>query len=197
MVRLCRYHTCSDAELAELLRSGDHGAFAALYDRYNLMLLAHARSKLGNREEARDIVQETFTIIWQRREQIDPDANLSGYLYTTVRNLVLNCFAHKQVKDKYHLSMEQFAAANSENNQATDHLIREKQLDEAIRREIERLPSRMRHVFKLSRREHLDHKEIASRLRISEQTVSSHITHALKILRARLSTLLLIFYFFL
>ncbi|QEC54183.1 RNA polymerase sigma-70 factor [Anseongella ginsenosidimutans] len=185
---------CSDAELAEFLRSGDPVAFAEVYDRYNTVLLAHAFRKLENREEARDIVQETFSLVWQRREHLDPGSNLSGYLFTTVRNLVLNCFAHRKVKDKYHLSMEQFAAAYGKSQEAADHLIREKQLADAIGREIEELPARMRNVFKLSRREHLDHKEIASRLRISEQTVSSHITHALKILRTRLSTLLLFFF---
>lgn len=191
-----RYRTCSDAELAQLIRSGSRGAFSEIYQRYNLILLAHAYGKLGNREEARDIVQDVFSLLWQRREKIDPGGNISRYLYTTTRNLVLNCFARKKVKDKYHQSMERFAGEASSQVQSADHLIREKQLAEAIRREIAALPARMQHVFELSRREHLDHKEIASRLRISEQTVSSHITHALRILRTRLGIILLFFLFF-
>jgi len=44
-------------------------------------------------------------------------------------------------------------------------------------------------VFELSRKEHLSHKEIAQRLDISEQTVSKHVTNALKILRVKLGIL--------
>jgi RNA polymerase sigma-70 factor (ECF subfamily) len=65
-------------------------------------------------------------------------------------------------------------------------LVREKQLAAIIEREIAALPPKMREVFVLSRKEYLTHKEIAELLGISEQTVSKHVTNALKILRVKL-----------
>lgn len=192
MVEMSGYTTYSDRELVGFVREGDHAAFAEIYDRYNLALLNHAYKKLRSREEARDIVQEAFMAVWLKREVLDPQGNLSGYLYVSLRNLILNHFAHRQVREKYILSMQQFAA---EWNVPADQLIRERQLAEAIGTEVEALPARMRQVFKLSRREQLDHKEIASRLRISEQTVASHITHALKILRTKLTMFIHLFFF--
>jgi RNA polymerase sigma-70 factor (ECF subfamily) len=43
-----------------------------------------------SREFAEDIFQDAFTIIWQGRRFINPDASFSSYLYTIVRNRILN-----------------------------------------------------------------------------------------------------------
>lgn len=191
MERSHPYQGCSDGELIEFIQSDDPAAFVEIYKRYSLTLLKHAYNKLRNREDARDMVQEAFAGLWQKRKTLRSDNNLAGYLYITVRNLALNHFARSDVKEKYHASMQEFAKIESLHFSADQH-IREKQLTEIIKAEIEALPSKMRLVFKLSREEHLNHKEIASKLKISERTVSSHITHALRILRAKLEFLLLL-----
>ncbi|WP_233260621.1 sigma-70 family RNA polymerase sigma factor [Pedobacter sp. HMWF019] len=72
----------------------------------------------------------------------------------------------------------------------TDYPIREKQLQFVIDREIAGLPEKMREVFLMSRVSNLSHKEIAAQLGISEQTVSTQIKRALKILRSRLGLML-------
>jgi len=51
------------------------------------------------------------------------------------------------------------------------------------------LPPKMREVFELSRKEHLNHREIAWKLEISEQTVSKQITNALRILKLKIGVL--------
>lgn len=177
------YRNHSDVQLVPLLKGGDQEAFTEIYDRYNLVLLQHAYNKLRNREEARDIVQETFTNLWEKRRNLEITQNLSGYLYTAVRNQILNHYAHQQVQEKYQQSMQQFALTYK--STPADERIREKQLEEAILCELEEMPAKMRTVFTLNRIHHLHHKEIAKQLDISERTVSSHITHALKILKTK------------
>lgn len=177
------YNNLSDLQLASLLREGDRVAYTEIYDRYVFVLLNHAYNKLRNREAAKDLVQEVFAALWAKREDVCINSNLSGFLYTSIRNVILNQFAHQNVQTKYIASMLQF---DKQEQATTDHMVREKQLRELIDEEIAALSPKMREVFELSRKDHLTHKEIAEKLDISEQTVSKHVTNALKILRIKL-----------
>ncbi|MCR8559395.1 RNA polymerase sigma-70 factor [Mucilaginibacter sp. BJC16-A38] len=187
------YTNLPDNELIKLLQSGDHSAFKEIYERYIFILLNHAYNKTRNREEAKDLVHEVFTHLWAKHDAIDPAINLSGYLYTCVRNAFLNQVAKKEVQSRYLLSLEQFAAQGPV---IADHRIRERQLMDLIHHEIESLSPKMREVFKLSRREYLSHREIAERLDISEQTVSKHVTNALKILHVKLGAFIYLAWFY-
>lgn len=189
------YTLHTDAELLDLMRSGNHHAFAEIYHRYKLVLHHHALLKLGDPSEAQDAIQEVFSNLWLKREALTITQNLSGYLYTSVRNYILNLIAKKEVQDKYISSMQQFS---SEKNIVTDHRVRENMLQQTIEREIAALPEKMRQVFELSRKQHLSNKEIASIMGISEQTVKKQISNSLKLLRGRLGLIaycyLLFFY---
>jgi|SRR6185312_12566114 len=181
---MTNYTSCDDIQLMDLLRSGDRAVYAEIYERYVFALLSHAYNKTHSREEAKDIVQEVFTTLWAKRESLQI-TNLAGYLFKSVRNIFLNQIAHQAVQDKFLQSMEQFTSST----EIPDHLIRERQLMAIIEREIAALPTKMREVFELSRKENLSHKEIAEKLGISEQTVSKQVTNALRILRPKLGAL--------
>ncbi|TFF37758.1 RNA polymerase sigma factor [Mucilaginibacter psychrotolerans] len=176
----------NDSDLTLLLRKGDHLAFAAIYERYKFILHAHALNKLRDRTEANDIIQEVFIYLWDKREAIEFKGQLAGYLYTAVRNAVINRIAHIGVKNKY---IDSIKACKDNFKVETDHRIREKQLIQFIEDEIAQLPQKMREVFELSRKQHLTHKEIADKLELSEQTVSKQISNALKILKVKLGPL--------
>ncbi|HEX3386234.1 MAG TPA: sigma-70 family RNA polymerase sigma factor, partial [Mucilaginibacter sp.] len=158
---MTNYNACTDPQLLNLLRSGDRMAYTEIYDRYALALLGHVYNKARDREESKDVVHEVFATLWAKRESLQIDY-LAGYLFRSVRNVILNQIAHRAVQEKFIRSMEQFAASND----VPDHLVREKQLTAIIEREIAALPPKMREVFVLSRKEHLSHKEIAQLLGI-------------------------------
>lgn len=181
---MANYIAYSDTELAGLLQSGDRNAFAEIYDRYKFILHHHAWVKTGNHEDAQDTIQEVFAMVWNKRAQINIGANLSGYLYTCVRNHILNAIVRKDVQGKYIASIQQFQ--DQQHPVVTDHLVRENMLREMIEKEVAALPPRMREVFELSRKQHLSHKQIAELMGTSEQTVKKQMTNALKILRGRL-----------
>lgn len=188
------YSNYSDFDLTRLLKLGDQNAFAEIYNRYKFILHNHAWNKLKNREEARDLIQEVFSMIWDKRDTLQIGQNLSGYLYSCVHNQFLNKVVHQSVKNKYIDSIKDFSQTGTVQ---TDHRVRENMLKEIIDREIDELPSRMKQVFILSRRQHLSHKEIAELMGTTEQTVKKQMVYALKILRKRLGLLLfLALYFF-
>lgn len=176
------YRSHTDQELAALLKSGDKAAYTEIYERYFPLLYIHAYKKLGKEEDAKDLLQELFTVLWYKRSEINQN-NLAAYLYTAVRNRVLDIYAHQQVTNRYILSFQNYIDTVAD---ATDYLIRERELSALIEKEIQVLPTKMREVFELSRKSNLTHKEIAEQLHISEQTVAKQITNALKTLRVKL-----------
>ena len=186
---MAEYDCMNDLELIDLIRTGNQHAFAKIYERYFGVLYLHAYHRLRDKDEAKDLVQELFSYLWSHREHLSPGPNFSNYLYTSVKNRVLNIIAHKSVEDKF-LSSLQYADGKVE--AITDHLARERQLAEIIEKEIQALPPRMRQVFELSRKANLTYKEIAARLELSEQSVRSHVKGALRLLRTRLGMWFLI-----
>ncbi|SHG57717.1 sigma-70 family RNA polymerase sigma factor [Pedobacter caeni] len=188
---MIEYSTLSDDELTVLLKLGDRTAYTEIYHRFKFVLHNHAWNKTRNREEAQDTIQEVFTMLWAKRETLGLQINLAGYLYTSVRNHILNQIARSGLQTKYITSIKNFQSSNL----STDYLARENQFKKIIDAEVAALPPRMREVFEMSRKEHLTHKEIAERLGTSEQTIKKQMTNTLKVLRVKLGLLIYLLYF--
>lgn len=72
-------------------------AFLSAYDAYADMVFRLCYSKTGNREEARDMTQETFVRVWQRLEKEEPAIeNLKAFLFTVARNLIKDYYKKKK-----------------------------------------------------------------------------------------------------
>lgn len=180
------YSQLSDQELVSLIREGDEASFAEVYHRFYGILYIHAHKRLRNEEEARDVIHELFAALWLKRASLMVTANLSGYLYSSIRNRILDLITHKKVEEKYIDSLQNYI---DHDFTYADHRVRERDLAKLIEQEISFLPSKMREVFELSRKSHLTHKEIADLLDLSEQTVRVHVKKALRILRLKLGIL--------
>src|SRR5438477_8127029 len=61
-----------DRELLARVAQGDVAALRALYDQHASRAITIAFRILRNREEAEDVVQETFLEVWRRSAQFDP-----------------------------------------------------------------------------------------------------------------------------
>jgi len=173
-----------DSELFDLLKSGDETAFVEIYERYWTVLFLHARKILRNDSESEDIVQELFSALWLKKETITLNTSLSAYLYSAVRYKVFNAIEHKRIIANYAVSLQQFL---KEGELLTEETYREKELAKLIEQEIQALPPKMREVFELSRKQHLSYREIAEKLNITEHTVKSQVSNALKTLKVKLN----------
>jgi RNA polymerase sigma-70 factor (family 1) len=185
------YCAYSNQELITLLKEGDRTAFTEIFNRYNKLLYSHVYNKMRDEEAARDLVQDVFVVLWEKRESIQ-NINLAGYLFTMSKNRILNLLSHHKIVSDYASSIQNYAHSDI---QMADELIREKQLAAIIETEINALPPRMREVFKLSRFEHLSNKEIAVKLSLSEHTVADQIKKSLKILRYKIGLSVLVGFF--
>lgn len=184
------YAIATDFELADLMKSGDHLAFEELYNRYKTVLYLHAKRMLDNEDETKDVVQDVFTTLWLKKSELLISVSVKSYLYNSIRNKVFNILAHRKFELKYLNSLQQiieFGETSMEDS------LREKELVNMIEREIELLPTKMREVFEMSRKDHLSHKEIAEKLNISDKTVKKQIGNAIKILRPKIKAIVITF----
>ncbi len=186
------YRKYSDAELAVFLKDNDYAAFNEIHQRYYPLLYSHAFKRLPDREEIRDILQELFASLWNKRATIVFTTGMAAYLYTATRNRVINVFASQKVRQEYAQSLQKFL---EEGENVTDWKLREKELIILVEKEIAALPPQMRKVFELSRNAHLSHHEIAALLHTSPLTVRTQIKNSLKILRSRLGTNIFLLFF--
>jgi len=189
---MAAYINYSDVDILLLLKSGDHRAYTEIYDRYHAQLYVFAYRRLKNREEAKDLIHELFLKLWTDREMIAERFVLAAYLYTSLRNRIINLIAHQKVSIRYIESFDSYLVQLSNNN--ADFLVRHKDMHEIIEKEIANLNPRTRKVFELSRKTNLSRKEIAAALGIAEETVKSHMHTALQVLKVRLGNL---YFFFL
>src|SRR5690606_16570951 len=125
--------------------------------RYKGVLHIHAYKKLGNLQEAQDLIQDLFVSMWQKKTLLPENGNISGYLYIALKNRILDIIAHKKVQDRYVRSLDVFI---SEANFITDRQVRERELTLQIERAIAELPAKMQEVFILSRTRGMSYKEI-------------------------------------
>ena len=159
-------------------------AFDALYQMYAARLYAFCLTYTKQREDAKDIVQETFYHLWQVRESIRAEATLKPLLFTMVRNRTLNHLSatvNSPVFEDYVDYVNRLSGDAS-----TDRRIEYAEFVREVDTIVDTLPPAQRNILRLSRREGLSNKEIAARLSLSEQTVKNQLSTALKQLRDRL-----------
>ena len=171
----------SDHDLMDLIRSGDHAAFTALYNRYWDKLLAIAYNHTRDQSSAKEVVQNLFIGLWNRRANLDI-GNPAHYLATATKFAVFKEYYRKQKREDSLIGKLTF-----EDEHLIEEKIAAKFLHQYINGVVETLPEKCRLVFKLSREQHKSNAEIADELAISEKTVEMHITKALKTIRTELN----------
>ena len=162
------------------LIAGDEGAFCELYAAYKNRLIYFAMRFLKSREYAEDIFQDAFTVVWQTRRFINPEASFSSYLYTIVRNRILNQLRDMANEDQ--LKEQILSQAIDSTNETNNHILLN-DLKELISHALQQLTPRQREIFEMSREKQMSHKEIAEALGISINTVQEHISISLRLVR--------------
>ncbi|WP_373168450.1 RNA polymerase sigma-70 factor [Bacteroides cellulosilyticus] len=177
---MCADNFSEERSLILRLIEGDEDAFCELYATYKNRLIYFAMRFLKSREYAEDVFQDAFTVVWQSRRFINPDASFSSYLYTIMRNRILNQLRNAANEEKLKESILSQALDYTED---TKREVMLNDLKSLISHALQQLTSRQREIFEMSREAQLSHKEIADKLGISVNTVQEHISISLKLIR--------------
>lgn len=177
-------------ELISRIKEGDRSAFDALCRERYASMISYARLFLKG-DWAEDVVQDVLFSVWQRRETLDEEQNLQGYLIRSIYNRCMNYLVaerrSKQFASEYQKRAAMLLASYySPDNNPTILGLYNADLRHRLEKAIDALTPRCREVFTLSYVEHLSEKEISERLGLSLSTVENHMYMALKQLRLSL-----------
>jgi RNA polymerase sigma-70 factor (ECF subfamily) len=163
------------------IQNGDMVAFNELVDRYKDRLLNVIGRMLSSREEAEDIVQETFVRVYQHRQSFNFQHCLSTWIYTIGLNLARNEL-RKRKKYKYYDITEM---QGNEAEFAVDPKLPSR-LPQVLSDAIDSLPDKYRTAFMLRDVQEMPYEEVASVLSVPLGTVKSRVNRARMMLRDKL-----------
>jgi RNA polymerase sigma-70 factor (ECF subfamily) len=164
-----------EIELIRAFKKGDTKAFEKLFQKYHKKLYAFLFHLLHSKEDAEEIVQETFIKIWEKREDFIEGYSFDSFLFTVAKNAFLN-LNRKKVNRRVFEDHPDFLEETSRGE--TDGYIIFQETREIINTVINGLPPKRKEIFLLRRIEGLTRKEIAEKLGISVITVDNQLTKA-------------------
>lgn len=172
----------NESLLVRNLSKGNLLAFNTLYKEYSGRLYRFALGYLKSEAETEELVQEVFTIIWEKRSDLKEELSFKSFLFTIAFNII-----RKHFRTKVYLS-EYFKKRTSDDlDIQTSQKITYDSLYQYINELVNQLPERRKEIFIKSRLEDLSIKEISEKLKISHKTVENQLTKALKFIRTNLN----------
>jgi RNA polymerase sigma-70 factor (ECF subfamily) len=148
----------------------------------------YANQFLRDKETAKEIAQDAFVSLWERRESMDLERNVEYYLMSTVRNKVFNLLRERQRRSK-RMGVEIPVSDRLNLLALTDNSSERmlySELSMIIRKTLNSMPAKIKETFLLCREEELSYKEVADKLGVSVKTVEYRISKSLVILREAL-----------
>jgi len=176
-----------DVLLLTKIRNGDMSAYKEVFDKYYAPLCMYASYIVHDWNDAEEVVQELFYVIWKNRSSLPLLHSLRGYLYGAVRNQSIQYVEHNNVVNRYCAS-EKRKRQDEDGSADPQRQLELSELESLVKKTLKKLPDRCRQIFVMQRDENKKYKEIAAALQISVKTVEADISKTLKILREEIET---------
>lgn len=160
-----------DPDLVSLFSRGNKQAFEIIYRRYHRRLYFMAMKYLKNRDLSEDAVQDIFLKLWETRKKLDPQKSVSKFLFTCLKNHIMNMIRNQKNKllEGYEMKQEMV----SEETDILDELYYS-ECKNAVQNGLSGLSERKRKVFELKVFGGFSNLEVANKLCISINTVKVH-----------------------
>lgn len=165
-----------DAELVVRLQQGDVQAFDTLYWKYHQAVYRNIFKFVKEPAVAEDILQEVFSKLWEKRQEINTNQSVAAWLFVISFNLSVNYIRKKLREQTMH---KKLLSLENDDDLAIDRKnIHEEQyhlLEEAIAQ----LSPKKRKIVTLCKLEGKTYDEVANELKISRNTVKEHLSAAM------------------
>lgn len=169
-----------DPELLRAIRNGDHSAFKKFFEKHHSYLYHFLLKKGISEQQAEDLVQQAFVMIWEKRAQIDETKSLKAFLFRIAYTRMLNVFRDSKKFD------ENADLTTEEETSTPEKSMETQELGKAIEDSIASMPEKRQAVFRLCFIQEFTYKDAAEFLDVSVKTIENHMGLALKELRGKL-----------
>ena len=172
-----------DKKTLRILKNGKMKGFESVYRLYNGRIYNFILSIVKDPGIAKDLTQDVFLLIWNKRKNINCENNFEGYLFKISRNMVYHYIRRELLLQNYLNRVEKESEPERlEIDKDLDYVFFEKY----IMRLISELPEARKRIFMLYWKSELNYREIAKKLSISEKTVATQVQRSLHFLRAKI-----------
>lgn len=167
-------------DIVHRIKKNDSEAFNWLVDEFKDIVFRTAFAFLKNQEESEDITQEVFISVFRNIESFRGEANIKTWILRIAINKSLNQIR----KNKWKASVQSFEnlLLPAQNKQSSDvnpyQQMKQKELEGALNKALDKLPSQQRSAFVLHKIDELPQQEIAQILNTSVSSVESLIFRA-------------------
>lgn len=174
----------SDRQIIEGCSGHKRKSQQMLYDKYSSLLLGISLRYAGNRDEAEDILQDSFLRIFSNIDEFSEKGSFTGWLRKIVVNTAITHY-HANKKFRHYVDIDDFVSTETEGTSFEENLFSSEELYLVMNE----LPAGYRMVFNLYAVEGYKHKEIAEILNIDVNTSKSQYSRAKDSIRTKLGVL--------
>lgn len=161
------------------LKKGDSKAFQLLFEKHYKDLFAFINFYTNDEDQSKDIIQETFVKLWNKRETIKEEMSVLAFLHRIAYNIFIDNY-RKNKREK--ASLDTFAYDRLMTLLEEDETEKNKRIVK-VKKAIEELPPRCKEVFEMSKFRGYKYAEIAESLDISVKTVEVQMGKAFTYIR--------------
>ena len=182
----------NENELVRLAQEGDKSALSQIIQQYEKKIYNFALRYLNNKEDAEDVLQETFLSVLKAIKTFKGRSSLATWIYRIASNAALmKLRSRKRVFDSFDedtVDMSRdYQSINSKLAESPFDIINDKDLVEKIVDHLDHLPPKHRSVFMLRDIEGFSAKEVSEMLNMTILAVKSNLRRARIALRDNLS----------
>jgi RNA polymerase sigma-70 factor (ECF subfamily) len=184
-----------DKQHVERLKDGSYDDFTILYNRHAQKLYGFVFGLIRSHTTTKDIVQETFVKVWEKRADLRPDLSFQSFLFMIARNKLLNEIRN-QTGNKQFLDYLEIADTTAYSENETYKKIDYDEFVQKLNEAKAKLSPRQLEIFKLNKEEGFSITEISVKLSITEPTVSNQLSIALRTVRDSIGKNMFLIFFF-
>ena len=183
----------TDADVMLRVKVGDDSAFEYLVQKYRRPMVGFMYRMTHNATVAEDLAQEVFLRVYRSRENYEPSAKFTTWLYRIASNLAVN-----YARDTRHERAENAVSIDEPDQEtgltvdvpdaslsAEESILRRERMA-AIRQRVQALPERQRIAVIMHKYQEMDYRQIAEVLKLSESATKSLLFRAYETLRVQL-----------